>query len=704
MSGIPSAALWPAARLAEAIAALGSRSGFAPAGPDPGTPPEGAEAGAWIESTARALGMEAEPVEATYPEAGEMVRSSAPAVLRLPESGHFLAVAASGRRRLLLLGPDHALYRVRPGAVRAALCAPVEAPAAGEVAQLLRAAAIPPRREGRARAELLRELLGAHTVGGCWLIRPGGEAPLLAQLGGAGFVRRGLAVVGAHAVQYGIFILAWWLIGWIALSDRFDAGWLAAWLLLLVSYLSLRLFTYVSAGNVSIDLSAALKRRLLHGAFRLDVDRIRHLGAGQLLGRTLEVEAVESFTFLGALLLVTSAIELVFGGVVLALGAGGGAHAGLLAAWVTAAGLVGVAYYRERARWTESRLEVTNTLVEQIVGHRTRIAQEGRARWSARDDRDLERYHGFSVRQNRLEVVLETLVPRGWLLVGLLGLLPAFVRGGEHSAGALAAAVGGVLIGQRGLKGLVAAMDQLVGALVAWRWIRPLLRSAGPESPGSPSFTTVRAAAEGGARPRPVLDARGIAFRHRGRSEPVLREIGLRIHTGDRILLEGPSGGGKSTLGALLSGCRPAESGLLLLDGLDPATLGHAGWRRRVVFVPQFHENHVLMGSLAYNLLLGREWPPSAEDLRDAEMVCRELGLGPLLDRMPGGIFQIVGETGWQLSHGERSRLFIARALLQRPDVLILDESFAALDPGTLRSTLDYVFRSDSAVLVIAHP
>jgi ABC-type nitrate/sulfonate/bicarbonate transport system ATPase subunit len=53
------------------------------------------------------------------------------------------------------------------------------------------------------------------------------------------------------------------------------------------------------------------------------------------------------------------------------------------------------------------------------------------------------------------------------------------------------------------------------------------------------------------------------------------------------------------------------------------------------------------------------------------------------------GIFQVVGETGWQLSHGERSRLFVARAVLQRPEVLILDESFAALDPETLRSTLE---------------
>jgi len=71
---------------------------------------------------------------------------------------------------------------------------------------------------------------------------------------------------------------------------------------------------------------------------------------------------------------------------------------------------------------------------------------------------------------------------------------------------------------------------------------------------------------------------------------------------------------------------------------------------------------------------------------------------------MPWRMFQMVGDTGWQLSHGERSRLFVARALLQKPDLLILDESFAALDPDNFSRTLDTVERRAAAVLVIAHP
>jgi ATP-binding cassette subfamily B protein len=71
---------------------------------------------------------------------------------------------------------------------------------------------------------------------------------------------------------------------------------------------------------------------------------------------------------------------------------------------------------------------------------------------------------------------------------------------------------------------------------------------------------------------------------------------------------------------------------------------------------------------------------------------------------MPSGVLQSVGETGWQLSHGERSRLFLARALLQNPDVLILDESFAQLDPETMGLALDAVVARAPAILLIAHP
>jgi ATP-binding cassette subfamily B protein len=260
--------------------------------------------------------------------------------------------------------------------------------------------------------------------------------------------------------------------------------------------------------------------------------------------------------------------------------------------------------------------------------------------------------------------------------------------------------VGGIVLAGRALRNLGEGFDRLTSAWVAWERVRPFWQAEGGEPVGHPDF----AARSRGGPGVPVLDARDLTYRHRGRAEPVLRGVGLRVGAGERLLLEGPSGGGKSTLAAVLAGGRAPESGLLLLGGLDRATLGAGAWRRRVVLAPQFHDNHVLMGTFAFNALLGRDWPPRPADLQEAESVCRALGLGPLLDRMPAGMQQIVGETGWQLSHGEKGRLYLARALLQGADAVVLDESFAALDPPTLRRTLACVLEKAPALLVIAHP
>ena len=178
----------------------------------------------------------------------------------------------------------------------------------------------------------------------------------------------------------------------------------------------------------------------------------------------------------------------------------------------------------------------------------------------------------------------------------------------------------------------------------------------------------------------------------------------MQVNRGDRLLLEGPSGGGKTSLAAVLSGLRAPEAGLLLLWGYDRASIGAEVWRQRIAVAPQFHENHVFTETFAFNLLMGRRWPPTEADLQDAEEICRELGLGDLIKRMPAGLQQMVGESGWQLSHGERSRLYIARALLQNADLIILDESFAALDPETLALSLRCVLKRAPTLMVIAHP
>jgi ATP-binding cassette subfamily B protein len=289
-------------------------------------------------------------------------------------------------------------------------------------------------------------------------------------------------------------------------------------------------------------------------------------------------------------------------------------------------------------------------------------------------------------------------IPGAWMMLGLFGLAPAFVSG-TASPGSLAIALGGILLAQRALGSVSGGITGLARAFISWQQVAPLFLAGRASADARPFIAEQRIASDDGTS---LIAAHGIDFAYRA-ARPVLTNAELTIAHGDRILLEGSSGGGKSTLASLLSGTRMADAGLLLLNGLDRHTLGD-DWHRLVTAAPQFNDNHILSGSLGFNLLMGREWPASEADLKEAEQLCEALGLGALIKRMPAGLMQRVGETGWQLSHGERSRIFLARALLQKAQLAIMDESFAALDPETLARCLQCSLQHAQTLIVIAHP
>ncbi|WP_438026984.1 ATP-binding cassette domain-containing protein [Sorangium sp. So ce233] len=707
------AVAWPAARAGEAVESLAILSGLSSeealgrAAPSPPPPPGAAidddALGAWIDAAAEPLGVEAEPVTAEYPDIGRFVRSCGPALIRLP-GGQRGLLAVLGRRwgRVRVVRPDRRVVALRPEDIARVLRGSLEDP--GRVARIERVlaeAGIAGRRRGAVRDGIVRERLAQRRLGGSWLLRLAPSRGFLRHARGAGLHRRFAALAGAHALRNALRFASWWILGRAALAGRFDPGWFAAWAGLLLSMVPLRAYEVWTQGVIAIDGARLLKQRLLHGVLELDPDELRTEGNGQLLGRVLESQAVESLALGGGFGALFFAIELVMAAVVLALGAGGAARVALLAAWVALAAVVGRRYLARYRAWTEARLRITDDLVERMSGHRTRLAQEVPERWHLGEDEALAGYHARSRALDAASVALLAIMPGGWTVVGLVGLWGAFAAGGL-SAGGLAVAVGGILLAGDAILVLAEGLYQFAAARVAWTSASPLFHAASrPRLAGalSPAELT---AGEGGAE-GPLLDVRGLVVRHRGRAEPVLRGCDLAIRAGDRLALSGPSGSGKTTLAAVLTSLRRPASGVVLLRGLDLRTWGSSGWRQRIVAAPQFHENHILSETLAFNLLMGRRWPPRREDLEEAEEVCRALGLAELLDRMPSGLQQMVGDTGWQLSHGERSRVYIARALLQRADLVIFDESFGSLDPDSLRRVVGCVLERARTVLVIAH-
>ena len=703
---------WPVGRLSEAIVGLARLRGWRLQGVDAPLCPAGLEQGnmealhAWLEAVATWFGVAAELVDVPYAEVESLVRGAGPALLRLPgrEKPGFLALLGSQRHQAMLLGPDLVVRRVSVEALCTACCRDVEAPLLVEVEHVLEAVGVSRRRRKRARHTMLSERLSGVRLGDCWVLRLPAEASFWQQMWQAHLPHYLLGLLTAHTTQYLCWILAWGLLGQGALQGRIEPAWLVAWGLLLLTLIPLRMWNTWIQGRLALGVGGLLKARILAGALRLAPEEIRHQGAGQFFGRALEADAVEALALSGGLLGLLTGIEVVMAALVLGSGAGGWLQVGLLLAWLGLAGSLGWYFLCQRRRWTVARLTMTHALVERMVGHRTRLAQESPRSWHVGEDQDLASYLAVSRRLDRAAVLLMALIPRGWLVVGLLGLVPTMLAGHATTV-TMAIGVGGMLLAYEACRKFAMGLGHLAGAVLAWHHVAPLFAAATrPQVVTPPAYAIPPGESLDQGRDAPLLEAHALVFRHGGRGAPVLQACSLQMRTGDRLLLEGPSGGGKSTLASLLTGLRQPESGLLLLGGLDLPTLGTAGWRHRVVAAPQFHDNYLFAGTLAFNLLMGRRWPPQPADLQAAETLCRALALGPLLDRMPAGLWQIVGETGWQLSHGERSRLYIARALLQDATVLILDESFAALDPETLHRVQQCVLEHAPTLMVIAHP
>ena len=711
---------WPLERIGEAVVALARLTGLAAPASAPSTPRQPpADAAAldrWLSATGEQLGVSVESMTATYRDTDEALAATYPALVRLGglEDG-VLAVVRRKRGMLVCLAPDGGVYRLSRGSLGRSLRALHEAPQRARIAELLAGTQLSGPARARAEAGMFKEFLATRVVVYAWVLRRPPGAPFAAQLGAAGLVRLGGGLAAAHAAQYLLFLLSWWAIGRALLGGYTTAGWLWGWALILLSSVPLLMLATWCQGKLAVGVGALLRRRLLAGALELPPATLNRDGVGRLLGRTIEADNLERLAMGGGLQSVLALLEIVLAVPVLAAGAGGGYHVGLLVVWLGLTAVVGLGFARARQRWTDQRLALTGVTIEHIVGHRTRLAQDQPGRWHDGEDDALARYLARSITLDRHGIALMAILPRGWLLAALAALTPAFVNGADATS--LGTGIGGAILVWMSLGRLCGGIDQLASAQIAWRRVAPLFHAAALRFPGGQ-----RSSAPGGARTasrlaapeyvvstpakpaEAVLEVVEVTFRHERGTADVLSGCNLVVRHGDRVLIQGASGSGKSTLAALLTGMQLPRSGLILARGLDMSCLGETGWRARVSAAPQFHENHVLTETFAFNLLLSRNWPPRAEDLAEARAVCEELGLGPLLRRMPAGLFQMVGETGWRLSHGEQSRLFIARALLQRSDVVILDESLAALDPENMAAALRCVRARAPSLVVIAHP
>jgi ATP-binding cassette subfamily C protein CydCD len=193
-----------------------------------------------------------------------------------------------------------------------------------------------------------------------------------------------------------------------------------------------------------------------------------------------------------------------------------------------------------------------------------------------------------------------------------------------------------------------------------------------------------------------------VTIRYPGAERAAVADVSGAVQRGQWLVLDGPSGSGKSTLLSAVMGALPPASGAVVADDLPITAFDERAWRDRVAWCPQ--DAYVFDSTLRGNLMLARarEDAPDDHDMRSA---LNRAGLGALLASLADGLDTRVGAGGSALSGGERQRLAVARALLTRSDVILLDEPTAHLDEPTAAAMMADVraATADRIVLLVSH-
>lgn len=493
-------------------------------------------------------------------------------------------------------------------------------------------------------------------------------------------------------------VLKWMVDGPIA--DRDPAGvWLGALYLLLLGLAEALLFGFRRwlvarpLSHVEAEMRADLYRHLQ----RLPIAFHDRWASGQLLSRaTTDLMLLRMFlafplTFLlvnGVTILVGVSIMLVqdwtLGLVIL-----------IPAVPVLITCVVFEKQYSRAARQAQDQVgDLTTVVEESVLGIRI-IKGFGRHRSQARAFRELSgKLRGTELHKARLlATILGIIVTLPELAIGAALVLGAVqVADGELSAGTLVAFLSTALALRWPVDsiGFLLAMSQ-EAATATERYFEVM--DAEPESGAAAS-----PAKDGG--PREGLRFENVTFRYPDAPEgspPVLDRVDLHVRPGESLALVGATGSGKTTLTALVPRLHEVTEGRVTLDGRDIRDMSRDELRSRVAVA--FEEPTLFSATVGENVLMGGG--SGEEDLDRALAVAQ----ADFAHALPQGTATQVGEQGLSLSGGQRQRLALARAVVGRPDFLVLDDPLSALDVHT-EAAVEAALRrvlADTTALIVAH-
>jgi len=692
---------WPIDRLNEAMDVLAQKAGFVSESISSFAPPQNhdqASLDRWFEEFDYYSGIESIAVHGKYSEIDHMIYQCGPAIIRVLNESNtygYLVILKSGWKKVSIVTPDMNIVKIDTQLIKNILCRKLEDPAKESINQLLEKANISEIQKEAASKAMLLEKLNNEIIGSCWLIRlsPGGN--FLKWMRHIKIPKKLFVMLTCEIICQILVILSWLIIGNMIFLYNYDAGIFMLWGLLLLSIVPFKLYSHWNQCQLSLDIGTVLKQRLLFGAMHLKQDETRSQGFGQFMSRIMESEAFESMALDGGFEVLLFCIKLLASLSLLSIACDWEIRV-FLFSWIACFFVCCFIYYKYTNAWIRNYRDMTNNMIERMVGYRTRIVQENLKHWHDEEDSELNAYHKLSIQLDRITLILNPVLTRSWLIFSLLCLY-LFPPESQQD---MFIALGGVLIVYQGFNHLFYGISTFVVFVCSWQQIKTLFEAASRYRSEIPKHVVSE---QSNPNSKSIIEIKNMTYRYLDDADFKLTIPDLTISKNERILLQGPSGGGKSTLSSIISGVRTPEAGMICVHGYDTRFINPSTWRRKIVLSPQFHENYVFTGSLAFNLLMGKSWPPGKKDLEAAINLCNQLGLGELLEKMPSGLDQILGESGWQLSHGEQSRVFIARALLQNPDLIIFDESFMPLDSNNFEKAMNCILEKNASIIVVDH-
>ncbi len=299
------------------------------------------------------------------------------------------------------------------------------------------------------------------------------------------------------------------------------------------------------------------------------------------------------------------------------------------------------------------------------------------------------------------------LVARFW---SLLDLIPSLTLGAVLLFGAYGVVRGSITLGA--LVAFVSLMLMLVWPVDSLGWIVANGQEAMTAAdriyevfdtvptivePAAPLELTT---GESSSAPRGLVRFEGVGFSYPGAATPVLHDVDLEIRPGETLALVGVTGSGKTTLTALVPRLYDVTAGRITIDGYDIRDLSLSSLRRTVSTA--FEDATLFSASVRENLTLGY---PEATDAEVAQAL--DIAQAAFAYDLPWGLDTRIGEQGMSLSGGQRQRLALARAVVSRPTVLVLDDPLSALDVHTealVEQALRRVLATTTALLVVHRP